>query len=187
MPAQRGGLAKDPSGALHGAHPARGDQVLGQVCLYLSQVREDGPLKEDTDVTPYLGPELLRTTAAHLPAVPTGQMRGVVCYVRIFVSGACVYCTLWLFKYPMIQTPHTCTCTHNTCTHTHTHIHTHTHTYTHIHTHTHTHTQVTLAYMKHLWHAGQRQEAFDHLSKFIASQKPLVVEDPAHAKLLARY
>eukprot|EP00731_Ephydatia_muelleri_P014310 Em0008g30a len=46
--------------------------------------------------------------------------------------------------------------------------------------------QVTLAYMKHLWHAGQRQEAFDHLSKFIASQKPLVVEDPAHAKLLAR-
>ena len=54
------------------------------------------------------------------------------------------------------------------------------------HTHTHTHTQVTLAYMKHLWQAGQRQEAFDHLSRFITSQKPLAVEDPAHAKLLAR-
>ena len=59
MPAQCGGLAEDSPGALHGPHPAGGDQGLGQVCLHLSQVGEDGPLQEDLDVTAHLRQELL--------------------------------------------------------------------------------------------------------------------------------
>lgn len=49
--------------------------------------------------------------------------------------------------------------------------------------------QVTFAYMKHLWQAGSRQQAFDLLSLFVNTQrKPLVTVADSHGndKLLAR-
>ncbi len=45
--------------------------------------------------------------------------------------------------------------------------------------------QVTFAYMKHLWQGGQRQEAFDLLSKFVRSSAT-PPDDEVSDKLLAR-
>lgn len=48
--------------------------------------------------------------------------------------------------------------------------------------------QVTFAYMKHLWQAGSRQQAFDLLSQFVMThRKPLVGAPDENDKLLARW